>query len=342
MCGEQERVCFLLTDQETGVKCCVADTGIGGTVVIYTVTMNPALDKTVEIPGFSVDQVNRIQSVRMDPGGKGINVSKVIQKLGGQSIALGILGGNTGKKIEEAIMKIGIASEFTFVPGETRTNLKIVDREKGTNTDLNEPGLQVNPQIADEILTSLEKKIQSGDIVVISGSIPQGITPACYETWTRRLKMVGAKVFIDADGPLLAQAVHAAPYLIKPNADELARLAGRPMDTQMDLLAMIEQLLKEGIEMVVVSQGSQGAIYATRNMIIQAEGLKVPVGSTVGAGDSMVAAMAFACEKRMGLEETIRLSMATGAANVMCSGSQAAEYADIERLLGQVSFQVIT
>ena len=127
--------------------------------MIYTVTLNPALDKTVEIPGFTVDSVNRITTMRTDPGGKGINVSKVISKLGGTSIAGGILGGATGKAILAALEEMGLKGEFHFAEGETRTNLKVVDREGRTNTDINEPGLRVSEEILSKVLGELLGKI---------------------------------------------------------------------------------------------------------------------------------------------------------------------------------------
>ena len=112
--------------------------------MIYTVTLNPALDKTVEIPNLALDTVNRITKMRTDPGGKGINVSKVIAKLGGTSKAIGILAGNSGKAIQDALDSEGLAHNFRFVPGETRTNLKVIDPENHTNTDINEPGIEVD------------------------------------------------------------------------------------------------------------------------------------------------------------------------------------------------------
>ncbi len=309
--------------------------------MIYTVTLNPALDKTVQIPNFAIDTVNRITDLRTDPGGKGINVSKVIAKLGGQSVALALLGGTTGRKIAESLDEIGIVHQSTFVPGETRTNLKVVDPVNHTNTDINEPGLVVRPHVLQEMLTELLAKLKSNDIVVLSGSLPKGAPQDTYNTWVRCCQDAGAKVFLDADGPLMAAGLKAEPYLVKPNNDELSRLVGRPLKTTAELVAAAKNLLNYGIQKVVVSMGSKGALYVTQDTVIQADALNVPVGSTVGAGDSVVAALAYAEEKNMSLEDTVRLSTATGAANVMCSGSQAAEYEVIESLIGKVQYKII-
>lgn len=310
--------------------------------MIYTVTLNPALDKTVEIPNFTIDSVNRITAMRTDPGGKGINVSKVIGKLGGRSIATGILGGSTGKAILAALEKMGLKGDFHFVEGETRTNLKVVDKEGHTNTDINEPGVTVSEDILKSVLEGLLKKAGEKDIVVLSGSLPKGAPKDTYGTWVKALRETGAKVILDADGELLAEGLKSSPYLVKPNNHELSRIMGRTLETKEELTGAAREIMDQyGIEKMVVSLGGDGALYITGDTTIYAEGLKVPVGSTVGAGDSVVAALAFAKETGMSLEETVRLSTATGAANVMCSGTQAAEYEVIKELMPKIVFYTI-
>jgi len=306
--------------------------------MIYTVTLNPALDKTVEIPGMALDTVNRITEMRTDPGGKGINVSKVIAKLGGESCAAGILGGGSGKMLEKLLEGEPFATRFRFVEGQTRTNLKIIDRERHTNTDINEPGLTVTDADLDALLHELLAELRPGDIVVLAGSLPKGAPQDTYRTWTAACKKAGARVFLDADGALLAEGLKAAPYLIKPNDDELSRLAGKKLETLEELTAEGRKLLERGIERVVISLGGRGALYLRKGSTIYAEGLRVPVGSTVGAGDSVVAALAYAEAQGLSEEEAVRLSTAAGAANVMCSGTQAAEREAVEALLPKVRF----
>ena len=280
--------------------------------------------------------------MRTDPGGKGINVSKVISKLGGKSIASGILGGDTGRAILSALKEMELETCFHFVNGETRTNMKVIDPVSRTNTDINEPGVTVSEEILSGLLKELLEIVREDDIVVISGSMPKGSPKETYFTWTKAFNAKGAKVLLDADGELLKAGLKASPYLIKPNNHELSAFVGRTLETPEELAVTAREIMKEyGIAKVVVSMGGDGALYVTKDESIYAEGLKVPVGSTVGAGDSVVAALAVAEESGMSLEETVRLSTATGAANVMCSGTQAAEFEVIKDLIPKVVFRHI-
>lgn len=306
--------------------------------MIYTVTLNPALDKTAVIRNFRVDAVNRIETLRADPGGKGINVSKVIQQLGEKSVALGILAGHSGQRIANSLEEMGLDCRFSFVPGETRTNLKIVDPQGNTHTDINEPGQPVAPEVLDNLLRALLDVLQPGDIVVLSGSMPKDAAPDTYGIWTRACKTRGAKVFLDADGAPLRYGLEAKPWLIKPNEKELANLLG---EFPRNLAAAGRKLQEQGIAQAVISLGAQGALFFFEDGAYRAEGLSVPVGSTVGAGDSMVAALAVACQRQLSDGDTVALAMATSAANVMCSGTQAAQWSAIEKLLPEVKIEKI-
>ena len=307
--------------------------------MIYTVTLNPALDKTVTIPRFALDSVNRISELREDPGGKGINVSKVIAKLGGTSRAIALLGGAVGEKIELALEGMGIDVWAFEANGETRINTKIVDPVLDTHTDVNEPGPEATLALLGGMLASLADAIQDGDIVVLSGSLPKGAPVATYETWCRTCTAAGAKVFLDADGDALSHGLRALPHLAKPNDAELSRICGRRLEDVSEIAGEARAIVERGVSRVVVSMGGAGALFAESGRTLLAHSPKVPVGSTVGAGDSVVAALAFAEERGMSLEDTALLAMATGAANVMQSGTQAAERELVDSLLDRVSLE---
>ena len=307
--------------------------------MIYTVTLNPALDKTAQAPRFTVDEVNRITGLREDPGGKGINVSKVIDRLGGRSRAVALLGGSVGQKIKGMLDEAGIDVWAFEASGETRTNLKVVDDELDTHTDINEPGPEATVTQLDAMLSALTGELADGDIVVLSGSLPKGAPVGTYGAWARAFAKAGAKVFLDADGDALTRGLDALPYLVKPNDAELSRLCGKTLEDEHEVAVVARSLVDRGIARVVVSMGGKGAVMAEKDRVLLARSPKVRVGSTVGAGDSVVAALAYAEERGMSLDETARLAMATGAANVMQSGTQAAERDLVDSLLGKVTLE---
>jgi 1-phosphofructokinase len=305
--------------------------------MIKTVTMNPAIDKTVEIVNFRVGAVNRISSLRLDAGGKGINVSKTIKALNGSSLATGILAGKTGEYIKNYLDQMGVDNDFIFVNGETRTNVKVVDRLNHTNTDINEPGII---DIAQEDLSLLEKSIfdpmGKDDILVLSGSVPSNVSSAIYREWTERAVKSGIRVLIDADGELLREGRKARPYIIKPNINELERLLNRKLANVDEVASAAKSLLDTGIEIIAVSLGADGAVFVKRDQTIYAEGLSVDVRSTVGAGDAMVASLALAFTRDFTFEEAVTLSIATAAANVASSGTLPPKLEDVRSYESQV------
>lgn len=308
--------------------------------MIYTVTLNPAVDKTVEIPGFAAGKVNRVVSVREDAGGKGINVSKCLRALGAESVAAVVLGGDGGDRLEVLLQQENMQIlRAEISAGETRTNLKIVNPETGENTDVNEPGPEVKPGELRQFLVRMCQRIRPGDLVVLSGSLPKGAPADTYKVWTERLRELGAKVFLDADGTCLAEGIQGKPDFIKPNASELARLMGRQFETEGQIIAAGRELLASGIENVVISLGSEGALFLWKEGFYRAKSPDVPVHSTVGAGDSVVAAMVYGMEKGLSMEEKIALAMAMGAASVMQTGTQAPDAKTVWNLAKQVEFE---
>ncbi|MDJ1122595.1 1-phosphofructokinase [Olsenella sp. YH-ols2217] len=304
--------------------------------MIYTVTLNPALDKTVYVDDFELDSVNRVRTHREDPGGKGINVSKVIRALGGDSRALALLGGATGAHIQEMLAEAGVDCWAFEVVGETRTNTKIVDEVRHTNTDVNEPGPTVGRQTLDDMLAVLSDTVEEGDVVVLSGSLPKGAPADTYRTWTLALKEAGAKVFVDADGEAFTLALEAAPSLVKPNEIELGAMLGRKLDTDEKVVEAARELVAQGIERVVVSRGGDGAALVDDGAVVLARSPKVKVGSTVGCGDSVVAALALANQRGLSPQDTMILATATGSANAMMTGTQPAPAQLVVELQPQV------
>ena len=304
--------------------------------MIVTVTLTPALDKTVIIPNFRTDEVNRIQSLRLDPGGKGINVSKGLRALGMDSLATGILGGDTGRYIENSLHDLGIACDFAWTGNDTRTNLKVIDPVLHTNTDINEAGMPVSDEVLETVYRKIDTATQPGDIVVFAGKAPSGAPDTVFADWIKRLKKKDVQVYLDADGELLIEGAKVKPALIKPNDLELSRLMGRSFNNIDEIADAARRLTVGGIETVAVSLGGDGALFVKGDTVLRGHGLKVEVRSTVGAGDSMMAALAFGAESGMDFRDTCALAMAFSAAAVTTPGTQPAEMEVVNALLKQV------
>ncbi len=307
--------------------------------MIITVTLNPAVDKTVVLPSFEVGRINRVASMRSDAGGKGINVSKVIHTLGGKSKAIGLLAGRAGDTIKGYLDALGIENNFLFVEGETRTNLKILDNGAKTTTEVNESGPDVSPHDLLKLEALLRAEIREGDVVVISGSVPPSVDTDIYQRLIEACRVLGARTILDADGELLKKGVKAGPYLLKPNIHELEGLAGKKLNSVQEILHTARALLQShSIHQVVVSMGDKGALYIETQQAFLAHGIQVEAKSTVGAGDAMVAALALSLEQGHELDTTIRLSMAAGIANVLTSGSQAAPYESVVEKMERIQY----
>lgn len=309
--------------------------------MIYTVTLNPAVDKTVVIENLTTGGVNRIKSLRIDVGGKGINVSKCLKTLSCASTAAAFWGGAAGQRSIDFLRENGIGSLAVTVSEDTRTNLKIIDPVRHENTDINEPGPTITEDNLAELIRRLDEAVAPGDILILSGSIPRGCDPAIYRELTGRYQAKGASVYLDADGENFRLGITAAPTLIKPNIDELNRHLSANLTEVSEIAAAAKEFLKLGIREVVVSLGGDGALLVKEGLCLKAEGLKVPVLSTVGAGDSMVAALACGAEKGLTDEQRLKLAIAISAASVMCSGTQAPETETIEKLYHQVKIREV-
>ncbi len=309
--------------------------------MIVTVTMNPAIDKTVEIGEFQYGGLNRIQKVEYDAGGKGINVSKTIQELGGVSIATGFLGGNTGKTIENVLKELKITNDFIWVDGETRTNTKVFD-ERGVLTELNEPGVKISQKHVEELLDKLENYAGEETLFVLSGSVPTGVDRGIYANIIDLVHKKGAKVLLDADGELFRQALEVKPDMIKPNHMELEEYAQLQFyASETELLEIAESILKKGVSTVAVSMGNSGALFVTREIKVKCPAVSVRAHSTVGAGDAMVAAMAYAWEHKLNEEQMIRLCMAVSAGAVTTVGTKPPTRELVESLSEKVVLEAV-
>lgn len=309
--------------------------------MIVTVTMNPAIDKTVDIDTLVQGGLNRIKRVEYDAGGKGINVSKTIHELGGSTVATGFLGGNNGKTIASVLKEKGIEGDFVWVSGETRTNTKVYE-ENGNLTELNEPGPIPTEESIAKLLKKLECYAGEETLFVLSGSVPAGMDKGIYARIIRSVHEKGSKVLLDADGELFQRALEAKPDMIKPNRVELeeyAKMDYRASDAE--LLAIAKEFEDKGVENIAVSMGKSGAMFLLNGYRVKCQGLSVKTHSTVGAGDAMVAALAYAWENKLKPEETVRMCMAVSAGAVTTIGTKPPSKELVEQLKQQVVIEHI-
>ncbi|MGY8818942.1 MAG: 1-phosphofructokinase [Pseudomonadales bacterium] len=257
---------------------------------VLTVTLNPALDLTVQLPSLRQGQVNRSESLEVHAAGKGLNVAQVLADLGHQLTVTGFLGEGNPQAFEQLFAVRGFADEFVRVPGDTRSNIKLAEAG-GQVTDINGPGLKVTEAHCTELLTRLERLAPSHDLVVVAGSLPPGIDSQWFVQLLQMLKGLGVRVALDTSGAALRVGLVTAPWLIKPNEEELAEARGVELTESAALTGEARRLQAEGIEHVVVSQGANGVSWFSPSAALHANPPKVQVVSTVGAGDSLLAGM---------------------------------------------------
>ncbi|ATB66281.1 1-phosphofructokinase [Pseudomonas mosselii] len=257
---------------------------------ILTLTLNPALDITISLERLRPGAVNRSQAQHSHAAGKGLNVAQVLADLGHSVTVGGFLGLDNLAPFEALIAWRGFADCFVRVPGETRSNIKLVEAD-GQVTDINGPGPQVDEAARDALLQRLAEVAPGHDAVVVAGSLPRGISPEWLRELLLVLKSHGLKVALDSSGEALRAGLEAAPWLVKPNTEELGEVLGQPVLDPAGRRAAAQRLLASGVEHVVVSQGEQGVTWFATGLALHAQPSKVHIASTVGAGDSLVAGM---------------------------------------------------
>lgn len=307
--------------------------------MIITVTLNPAVDRTVYLNDLHPGEVNVIDKVVMDPGGKGINVSRFMKKNGKESLAMGMMAGTSGQWIESKLDQLEIATNFTWIDGETRTNEKIVSLSTGETTDLNEKGPLVQKSEMQAFLNAYSSALTPGQWVVIAGSLPKGIPATFYTTLVKEAKAKGAKVALDINGDLLKENPNARPDFIKPNKEELEALVGKKLSNNEEIRLAVQPLLSRGIERVCVSLGADGSLFIDEDQMIQVRVPKVQVLSTVGAGDSLVAGYVHAMDSHLPLEKCVKIAAAASVIAVTKEGTDFATNAEIDKILPHLQIE---
>ncbi|NDR55222.1 1-phosphofructokinase [Aliiruegeria sabulilitoris] len=278
---------------------------------IATVSLNSAVDQTVTVPRFAIDAVNRVETVRSDAGGKGVNVASFLAHFGHAVTVTGLLGRENEALFAEQFKASGLHDACLRLEGATRTNVKIVDPQGDTVTDLNFPGIHAVAGDLAAVAGRLQTALQCGlDWVALCGSLPAGIEADAYAELTRIARAGGAKVALDTSGTPLELALAAQPDIIKPNIAELSELLGRPLNGYGQVVAAAREIVARGTGLVVVSMGADGAMFVTASEAVHAVAPSPEIASTVGAGDAMVAGLIHSAMQGLPLSQTAALATA--------------------------------
>lgn len=298
--------------------------------MIYTLTLNPSVDYIVKLESFQLGELNRTVNEVKFPGGKGINVSTVLNQFGAKSKALGFIGGFTGAYIEQYLHSEKIETDFVQVDDDTRINVKIKTSQE---SEINAKG----PNISEQDFTLLKHKVQhlgADDLLVLAGSIPVSLPKTTYEELVKLCSESGAQFVVDAEGDLLKKVLPYHPFLIKPNHHELGELFNTSITTAKEVIPYGKKLVEMGAKNVIVSLAGAGAVLINSEKTLLAEVPKGEVKNSVGAGDSMVAGFLAAYVRTGNIEEAFRYSVAAGSATAFSLGLCTKE--KVEELLPQV------
>ena len=329
--------------------------------MIYTVTLNPSLDRTLTVPRLVDDEMVRATASRLDWGGKGFNVSRVLRTLGAESVALGFAGGATGRMLEGGLRDLGISTDLVPLSAETRTNTVVIESETGRYIKVNEPGPTVLPDERAALLERIHKYLRSRGPTrafwVLSGSLPPGLADDFYAELVEMVQASGARALLDASGRPLRAGCTAAPFLVKPNVAEAAGFGGmadpavweaklalprtdnrRALEAAMETaMALAQPFLDSGVELVALSLGAGGLLLASPERTVMATPPAVRARNPVGAGDALLAGVSWALERDRSLEDVARWGVAAGTASATGVGVAAVTRSEVEAIYEQVT-----
>jgi len=288
--------------------------------MITVLSLNPSVDHAIEVERFTEGGLNRVALSRKDAGGKGVNVALALAALGAPATVTGFLWRDNAAIFENRLTEAGVHQDFVMLDGAVRTNIKLKSRETGSITEINESGRDVSESDLMQVRDRALALAKESSCLILSGSVPPG-TPAGFYGGIIREARKSCFTVLDADGEKLEKGVEALPHMIKPNRFELETLVGRSLPDLDDVKNAALELVKKGIEIVLVSLGGDGALLVTKSGCWRAEGLEIDVKSTVAAGDSMIAGFAAAVTNGWEMEDAFAVAVAASAAKCMTEGT---------------------
>lgn len=301
--------------------------------MIIFVTLNAAIDKTYFFENFSVGTTNRTRQQHIEPGGKGNNGAKVAHALGYQKVlATGFLGGTNGEMIRKLLDERNISHHFIEIKGESRTCLTILDESLQIETEILEEGPIVSSHEWQELCEFLQLQIKEDTLVVLSGSVPKGLSDRAYNELIQIVHTSGGKTILDSSGEAFRKGLEMKPFAVKPNENELKQWLKKDEISLEDAIQAGKLLNSQGIAMVCISLGEMGAILVSKGKVYRASNPKIDVMNTIGCGDAMVAGFAVGLAENMELEQIFALASACGAANAMQRFAGMISIDDVEQL----------
>ncbi|MGQ0287422.1 1-phosphofructokinase [Pasteurellaceae bacterium 22721_9_1] len=308
---------------------------------VVIITLNTAYDLVGRLPRLQLGEVNSVETLGLFAAGKGINVAKVLHDLGVSVAVGGFMGNDNSGGFERLFDQLQWQDYFHRVAGQTRVNVKITETDAEV-TDLNFSGYQIQPQDWQRFVRDSLQYCAAFDVVAVGGSLPQGVSPTQFADWLTELTALGVKVVLDSSNAAFMEGIKAKPWLVKPNHKELETWYGKPLNSLEDIIVAGTELQKQGIANVVVSMGSQGALYISEQEIIHAEALPCEhIISTVGAGDSMVAGLIYGELNGFSLQKSLAFSTAVSTLALSQSNVGIADLALVEELAVKTKLQAI-
>lgn len=304
--------------------------------MITVVSLNPSIDRTLRMKNFSAGSTNRVDSVRIDAGGKGINVCRHLKALGAEDVlCIGLMRAADEEMFSAALRQCGVRYEWLTLPGHVRTNTKICT-DSGELTEINEAGEPVSADVPEMLTGLVRQAIKQSDCIVLTGSVPPGMPKGIYAELIRIARDMGKPCLLDADGEALRLGIAAGPGFIKPNRSELERLLSRALPDDQSLRAAVREVMDCGVPCGCISLGGDGAVYFAQDGLWKLRAPEVAVRSSVGAGDAMLAAFALGMAEKLPGNEVFRRAVACGSAAVTSEGTQGIDAETVRGLLGMI------
>jgi len=310
--------------------------------MIYTLTLNPALDKEYRVDQIQFNEVLRASQMRVDFGGKGFNVSRMLTVLGVQNEAIGLVGGASGMQLRDGLKAAGIPTDFVQVRGETRTNISIVEDGFKRHIKINETGPLVSLSEMDALMAVVQKKTRKGDWWVLSGSLPPGLPQDTYAIIIHIVQSRGAFAVLDTSGEPMRFGCQAGPCLVKPNLLEASQITGKPVESSTQIQQAFEDIHCLGVKNIVISAGKQGAYFYNENQVLYGRSVEIQEHNPIGASDAMLAGILWQLAEGHAPSDALSWGLACGAAAASQAGTSTPPLDIIKKLYGKINIKILT